>query len=255
MIVPPMSGWRGGKSLLLNEILPRICEHKTYVEPFAGAGWVFFQKEPAKVEVLNDINGDIANLYRVVRDQPHELEQRLLFTILSRELFNEIRDQRPTDPVARAWRFLYLLKASFSANMTNFGYRVKKINSAYRFKTLLDNFWPVHERLRGCQIEQLPWWDVLARYDRPETFFYLDPPYYGHENDYGKNIFAKGDFSFMASLLKELRGRFMLSINDLPETREIFNSFNITPVKTHYSVNAGKGGNAKYRGELLIANY
>ncbi len=99
-------------------------------------------------------------------------------------------------------------------------------------------------------IEDLDYKDFVRRYDRPGTLFYLDPPYYGCEKDYGKSIFTREDFSRLAVLLKDLKGRFVLSLNDRPEVRGIFSGFAIEDVKTTYSV--GRKGRGKQRGEVLI---
>jgi DNA adenine methylase len=87
-----------------------------------------------------------------------------------------------------------------------------------------------HERLSGVVIERLPWADFLTRYDRPGTLFYLDPPYYGCEGDYGKTLFDRDQFTAMATHLRTLKGRFILSLNDHPDVRRIFEGFTIEPV-------------------------
>ncbi len=94
-----------------------------------------------------------------------------------------------------------------------------------------------HERLQGVHIECLDWDVFVRRYDRPRTLFYLDPPYLGHEADYGKEMFSADDFARMAELLRGIEGRFILLLNDTPEMRETFTGFEIEEVETRYSVN------------------
>ena len=106
-----------------------------------------------------------------------------------------------------------------------------------------------HRRLQGVQIECLDWAEFIRRYDKPFTLFYIDPPYWGHETDYGKGLFAREDFARMAEILRGLEGRFLLSINDHPEVRETFAGFEIEEVETRYSANAKA---TRRVGELLI---
>lgn len=109
----------------------------------------------------------------------------------------------------------------------------------------------VYERLTGVVIECLPWSEFIARWDRPGMQFYLDPPYFGNEADYGKGVFSVGDFNRRAGILTGIQGRFLLSINDRPEIREAFSGFQIEEVSLTYSVNGGKGAPAK---ELIVTN-
>ena len=108
-----------------------------------------------------------------------------------------------------------------------------------------------HRRLEGVHVECLDWAVFLRRYDRPFTLFYLDPPYWGYENDYGKGMFAREDFARMAKLLADLKGRFILSLNDRPEVRELFGGFELEEVRTTYSANAKS---TRRVGELLISD-
>ena len=106
-----------------------------------------------------------------------------------------------------------------------------------------------HRRLQGVHVECLDWADFIRRYDRPFTLFYIDPPYWGHEADYGKGLFPREDFARMAELLRELRGSFLLSLGDRPEVRELFSRFEIEEVTTRYSANAKS---TRHVSELLI---
>jgi DNA adenine methylase len=108
----------------------------------------------------------------------------------------------------------------------------------------------VHERLSGVVIENLDWLDFIERYDRPGTLFYLDPPYFGGEGDYGENLFGREQFALMAQRLECLKGHFILSINDRPEIREAFAAFRHREVQLKYSVAGGAGVPAR---ELLIS--
>ena len=107
----------------------------------------------------------------------------------------------------------------------------------------------VYDRLGAVAIENLSYEACIARYDRPFTLFYLDPPYYGREHYYGKNLFARDDFERLAAILKDIKGRFILSLNDVPEVRRIFRGFDIRKVSNLYRVRQPKRIT-----ELLISN-
>lgn len=124
--------------------------------------------------------------------------------------------------------------------------------SVYRVEETL---YEVHLRLENVTVERLPYGDCLRRYDGPETFFYLDPPYRGHETDYGKGIFAPEDFAQLHEILSALQGKFLLSINDTPEIRELFAGFHMQAVSTTYTAGARAGRRCKQARELLISNY
>jgi DNA adenine methylase len=114
----------------------------------------------------------------------------------------------------------------------------------------------LHSRLSGVVIECLDWSEFLRRYDGPGKLFYLDPPYWGCETDYGKALFSRDDFAAMAmaEALRGLKGRFILSINDVPEIRKTFAGFAMVEIKTTYTI--GKTNDQRpERAELLISNF
>jgi DNA adenine methylase len=232
----------GGKSRLAARIVERIPEHTCYVEPFCGAAWVFFRKEPSKVEVLNDINSELVNLYRVVKHHLDELIRCLRWMLVSREEFERQQDTPPeclTD-VQRAVRFYYLQKTCYGGRVRgqNFGYSTTQ-PPRIDLTRIGEDLSMAHMRLARTYIEHLPFQEVIAKYDRPATFFYLDPPYFGCEDDYGRGVFAREDFARLAEMLRSVRGSFMLSLNRTPEVLAIFKGFSIEEVATSYNL----GGN------------
>src|SRR6266436_766387 len=109
----------GGKNRLAKKIISLLPEHTTYVEPFAGGAQVLFHKQPSRVEVLNDLNGNIVNFYRVCQHHHEELIRHTRFAVSSRELYELYRRQDPatlTD-IQRAARFLYLQKTSYGGKI------------------------------------------------------------------------------------------------------------------------------------------
>jgi DNA adenine methylase len=156
----------------------------------------------------------------------------------------------------RAARFLYLQRTAFGGKISgrNFGV-VTDRPGRFNLTTLEPMLEDLHSRLAGVIIECLDWADFIPRYDREGTLFYLDPPYWGCEGDYGKALFSRADFGRMAEVLARLKGRFILSINDVPEIREIFGSFQLTGVTTSYTISRTGNDQAGARAELLVSNF
>jgi DNA adenine methylase len=112
----------------------------------------------------------------------------------------------------------------------------------------------LHERMSGVVIECLDYAAFIQRYDGPVTLFYLDPPYWGCEDDYGKEMFGRAEFERMAEQLGTIKGQFLMSINDVPDIREAFSAFQMVDVATTYTV--GKKADSRgERAELLISNF
>jgi DNA adenine methylase len=247
--------WLGGKSRLAERIVKLIPTHDHYAECFAGAGWVFFRKPESRYESINDINSDLISFYRCVQNHLEEFCRQFKWLLSSREFFDDFRSQmkgRGLTDIQRAARFYYLQRQAFGGKLDGvFGVdhqALPKVN-LLRIEEELSQ---VHLRLTRVRIENLPWAEHLRRYDGPRTFFYLDPPYYGGERDYGKGVFDRDDYARMAQALAGIKGRFLLSINDVPEIRETFAGFGMREVETTYSVCREEKQRVR---ELLVMNY
>jgi len=256
MIIKPCLPWMGGKRRLAKHILPIFPEHSCYVEPFCGsAALLFMRPQPAKVEVLNDINRELVTLYRVLQYHLEEFIRQFRWSLASRKMFEWLNDTPPetlTD-IQRAARFYYLQKLSFGARLEGrtFGYAT---TSSPRLNLLRieEELSAIHLRLVRCIIEHLPWDDCVTRYDREHTLFYLDPPYWQTEG-YGV-AFKIEQYDRLAALMAGMKGKAILSINDHPDMRRIFTRFTMTEVTLTYSLNNRSGKAAKAR-ELLIRNW
>lgn len=243
----------GGKNRIANQIISLIPEHTTYIEPFAGGAQVLFRKAPSQVEVLNDLDGEVVNFYRICQLHHHELLRVLNFSLLSRKWYELLARTLPeslTD-VQRAARYFLLQKCSFGGRVDrqNFAIHVSK-RPTFTPTRIPEMIHSAYQRLQNVQIECLPYEQVLRRYDRPATFFYLDPPYYG-VRAYKYN-FTVDDFHTLEARLRELKGKFLFSINDHPEIRELFARFRIEEITLPYSIQKHPG--RRYN-ELLISNY
>jgi DNA adenine methylase len=243
----------GGKSKIANKIIEIFPPHVTYVETFAGGAQTLFHKEPSKVEILNDLDSDVVTFFRVCQLHHDELVRYLKFVVISREWFDRLQAQDPqslTD-IQRAARFFYLQKNAYAGliRKRKLGYSVTEPTrfNPESIPELIEN---THKRLARVQIEHLPYEQILGRYDRPRTLFYLDPPYFGRKL-YNFN-FSESDFVELSTRIGELRGKFVLSLNDVPEVRRIFRRFHFREIDLAYTAQQTAG--KRFR-ELLITNY
>jgi DNA adenine methylase len=243
----------GGKNRLAKKIISVLPEHTTYVEPFAGGAQVFFHKERSKVEVLNDLDQDVVNFFRVCQWHYEELIRYLRFCQVSRHLHGLLSATDPatlTD-VQRAGRFFYLLKNSFGGLIVKqaFHYGVTHPPN-YNPERIAELIWKAHDRLQKVQLECLPYQQVLEKYDRPTTLFYLDPPYW--ERKLYRHNFSREDFEALENRLKGIRGKFVLSLDDHSEVRKLFRNWSIASVDIAYTAQRRSG--KRYR-EVLISNF
>ncbi len=242
----------GGKRRVANAIAALLPPHVTYVEPFAGGAQVFFHKAPSRVEVLNDLDGDVVNFLRVCQHHAEELIRWLRHAVASRALFEWFArlDPAALTDVQRAARFLYLQKNAFGGRThgRHFHYAVegRQNYSPVRLPAVLR---AAAARLADVQLEQRPYGEVLARYDRPGTCFYLDPPYVRRAL-YRHNL-ADADFFALADRLRKIRGAFLLSINDHPVARAAFAGFHCRPLRLPYTASRA----VPTAVELLFANF
>ena len=246
----------GGKSLLAGKIVKRIPEHTCYCEVFAGAAWLLFKKEESEVEIINDINSDLVVLYRVIKLHLEEFVRYLKWILVAREEFSRFRSENPetlTD-IQRAVRFYYLLKNGYASRIHNPTFSISTMRRAnFNLLRIEEELSAAHLRLCRVYIENMPYEKVFERFDKPHTFFYVDPPYHGCEDYYGKGIFERADFERLRDILTGIKGRFIMSINDAGDIRSLYKKFIIETVDTTYLV-MGKGKKKKVN-ELLISNF
>jgi len=250
----------GEKSRLAERIagmLPK--DHVCYCEPFCGAAWILFRKNPSKSEVINDQDGELVTFWRVVQNHLEEFLRYYKFVIISRKVFELENKKRPetlTD-VQRAVRYFYLQKNGFGGKTHGRTFEIS-VTSGPRLNlsNIEEKLLEVHWRLSNVIIEHLDACECIARYDRPETLFYLDPPYYGTP---GYAVpFEHNDYVRVRLALDKIKGRFLLSLNDCKEVRQIFKGFSIKKISTTYSAANGLSDNANRsepRHELLIKNF
>lgn len=247
----------GGKKNLADQVCRLIAgiPHRIYAECFAGMGGVFFRRTVRPdVEVINDFSRDVSTLFRILQRHYPQFLDTLKFQLSGRAEFERLLRVDPdtlTD-LERAGRFLYLQRLAYGGKVAGRSFGTAPERPAKfdltRLAPMLDD---VHDRLAGVVIECLDYKEFIGRYDGPGTLFYLDPPYYGSEGDYGRDLFSREEFGRMAEQLAGIAGRFILSLNDHPAVRETFRAFTMRPVETFYSIATE---DTKAVQELLISN-
>lgn len=248
--------WVGGKKALRDEILARFPRnYKRYIEVFGGAGWVLFHKPPGNdFEVFNDFNGNLVNLYRCVREQPEALRDELRYMLNSRLDFEYMKQmlhsQAVLPDVRRAAYYYALIRYSYAAGTSTFGSQPH---------AMWNNF-PLIEsaagRLQKVVIENKDCVKLIRQYDRPESFFYCDPPYYNADQYYEAVSTDGFDHAGLADALLGIKGKFLLSYNDCPEIRALYDRPGIVIEGISRLSNiAQRYENGKQYPELLISNY
>lgn len=249
----PIVPWPGGKRRLLKHLLFDIPKHQTYVEAFAGGAALLLAKAPAPAEVLNDINGELVRLYRCVQHHLDELVRQFRWSLTSREMFKWAQMQHPetlTD-IQRAARFYYLQKLAFGGKVAgqNFGVDARS-PARLNLLRMEEDLSQAHLRLAQVTIEHLPWQDCIARYDRAETLFFFDPPYWQTEG-YG-SAFGIEQYQALAGTMAGIAGKAILTINDHPDMRRVFGKFKHRLVGIGYSLGGGK---PKQASELIYRTW
>lgn len=246
-------GWVGGKRILRKNILaqfPPEASFDWYIEVFGGAGWVLFAKDRhAKMEVFNDINGDLINLYRCVKYHSEALQKELAFSFTSREQFTDYYKQLETrgfTDIQRAARYYFIIKESYAADLHSFGVKSRNLIRSMDYLTT------VSKRLNSVIIENISFEQLIRTYDREKALFYLDPPYYKAEKYY-PDRFNPEDHIGLRKCLDQIKGFFILSYNDCEEIRKLYKDYQVIEVSRMDNI-VVKNGKREYK-ELIIKNF
>jgi DNA adenine methylase len=241
--------------------------HDCYVEVFGGAAWVLFAKTPSRVEILNDIDSELVNFFRVVKHKPEELIESFEWELVSREEFKRLLDL-PVDrlnEVQRAHRFYYIVMAAWGGELGVARFQTSTSDGGHgnrligALKDLRSRIMPVHQRLQTVIIENLTWQECIERYDKGYTpekrvVMYLDPPYPDNPCNYQYNMRKWEDHEKLTETLRNLKSRFLLTSYNLPEIRQLYGGFYITEVD--FAAGMPTNGNQRSRNrEIIVTNY
>jgi DNA adenine methylase len=258
--VTPVAPWIGGKRNLAKRICAIIDAdtHSTYAEPFVGMGGVFLRRgRRAHAEFINDRGRDVYTLFRVLQEHYVAFLDLLRFQITTQANFERLVAVDPdtlTD-LQRAARFLFLQRLAFGGKIMGRNFGISADRSArFNLMTIEADLEALHERLAGVTVTCMDFAPFIRRVDRAGTLFYLDPPYWGCEGDYGQELFGRERFEELAAVLAGMKGRFILSLNDVKGVRRAFADFRFKEVRTVYTVGS-KTGSVPEQAELLISNF
>lgn len=238
----PIVAWPGGKRRLLKHLLSDIPKHAAYVEAFAGGAALLFAKQPAKAEVLNDANGELIRLYRCVQHHLDELVRQFRWSLVSREMFTWLNVTRPdtlTD-IQRAARFYYLQRQGFGARVTSRSFGVDpRQPPRLNLLRMEEDLSQAHIRLSRVTIEHLDWQELVQRYDRKDTLWFFDPPYWqtaGYDQPFGWD-----QYEALAVAMQGMKGQAILTLNNHPDLNPLFKPFRRHRVAVTHTAGGGKG--------------
>lgn len=251
----------GGKQKLVPEILPLIPKHHLYCEPFAGGAAILFAKEPSKIEVLNDTNGELINFYKMAKEKFPKLKKEIESSLHSRALHYKARfiynqPQLFTD-IERAWAIFIMAHQSYSSILdSTWSCGVKDATSEKKFQSKKCAFTKEYaKRLERVQLECRNALEVILTRDSATSFFYCDPPYFnsdmGHYGGYTEEAFRD-----LLTILSKVEGKFLLSSYPSEILKEYTRKHKwfTKEIETNLSVQGAKK-NGRRKTEVLTANY
>lgn len=261
----PYIGGKSQMSKLIIQNFPKDYEKTTYVEVFGGGGWVLFKKDPSFIEVYNDLNSTLVNLFKIIRDEYELFKHKAEWSLHSREMFEEALNKIKEDSfdcnIEKALAQAIKQIQSSSGNGDSWGYMVKAEKYASgKWLPFLRRIELINARLKKVEIENLDFEALINKYDRTSTLFYVDPPYVDTEFYYNKDdkYFTKSDHERLAKVLKSIKGKFVLSYYEHPLVLELYNGFRMIKkgtVKHSSGITVNSKKERPKATELLIFNY
>ena len=247
-------GSPAGKTHLARRIVAEIPEHRVYVEPFAGGAQVLFTKEPSEVEVVSDLDPEIAFAFKFAKNVTAEqLEQlRRMKWVGDKDHFRKLYESSPPgDEVARFYRFAYLVRFSFN-KLRRGTMPDKNVGVEARFVDKLERLAP---RLEKVRVRSADYEKVIEEYDGPDTFFFLDPPYAGYDADCRVGAGHKNwDEERFAKVLRKIRGRFLCTYG-LRGDAELFKDFHTRRWRHTSGMGTSQGQGLRTGITLVVTNY
>lgn len=237
----------GNKTSLADKIQTYFPKHTLYVEPFFGSGGMFFNKQKAKYNIVNDLDSDVYNLYRVIKESKEDFAKELSLAPYHKDLFDYWKNNKETDPIMQAVRFVYLSNFSFLGK--NDTLRLGTVNSK---KIALSRIDSTYELIKDVQFGNYDYVRFLKSFsirNTDKTFIYADPPYIETANNYAQS-FTKHDFIALLKALKLTKCRFAVSefANEFVIEESKKQGLNITIISNRKSIN-------NRNTEILIRNY
>jgi DNA adenine methylase len=260
----------GGKCQLAPWIISNFPENHlqmSYIEVFGGAGWILYKKEVARLEIYNDLNSNLVNLFTTIRDNYPAFSHQVEWSLHSREMFSQsiefFKNHQVKFDIIEALNYAIMRVQSFSGKGKNSWAYIKSPTSknSGTWAPFLKRLGLINARLKLVQIEHLNYAKLIEKYDTPNSLFYLDPPYVKAEHYYNNSevFFTHEDHFNLSRILYDLQGKFCLSYYDEPMIRELYKDYRIlTKTTTKSSCGVTKLSKRKVKPkarELLIMNY
>lgn len=257
-VQPPLR-YPGSKFRASKHIMPYIKEvnHTEYREPFFGGGAIFFVKNKADINWINDIDSQLITTYQVISDinKCEELLNRLEDIKIDKESFNQLRDWEPKSEIDIAFKYFVINRTSYSGimNKPNFGFHPTKSVQPHKWPERIKK---ASEKLRNTQITNLHFRDIITEPSNNEVLLFLDPPYYKADQKRAyRHSFLEKDHQELLELLKCTNFKFCLTYDDCPEIRELYSWANINQKEWMYHTANSNNTTRKKGSELIITNY
>ncbi len=256
--------YRGGKFHLAPKLVKLLPSHRIYVEVFGGAGSVLLAKPPSKIEVYNDRDGALVNLFETVRNHPLLFLERCKFLLYSRQLFNSWSRQLESnfqgadiDRVEAAVRTAYSITSSFTGDPTK-GWAFDRSGSGggcNRWASIWEKVAYVSERLRTVNVDCLDFRECIKNWDTPDTLFFCDPPYLDVVSP-GYYDFTLDDHKDLAATLSKINGKFMLTYDASPQVLELYKGYEMRRISSKLSSQKVPRGTSRVDlKQVLISNF
>lgn len=256
--------YRGGKYHLSPKLLKLLPPHRIYVEVFGGAGNLLLAKPPSRIEVYNDANGQLVNLFETIRNHPLLFLERCEHLLYSRQLHHDWARQleakfegSDVDTIEAAVRTAYTITSGFTGDPTK-GWAFDRSGSGggvNRWASIWDKVGFVSDRLRRVNIDHLDFRKCIDYWDSPDTLFFLDPPYYNMTVT-AFYSFTEQDHLDLRNLLSKTRGKWLLTYDDDPTIWELYKGFHVLPISSSLSSQKVQSGEKRVRlRQLVITNY
>lgn len=242
----------GGKTRLLKYLLPLVPEHTCYVEVFGGGAALMLGKEPSSVEIYNDLDQELVNVFRQAKYHGKELRRELRMMPGSRAEFDRQLAAEPVTEIQAAARTLWLNKCSFGGKGTNFGTtKIPGGGSLVSKSGIRRNLKEFEARFDKVVIECKTWGCLLPIYDGPKTFFFFDPPYINSSKNIGYQPFDEAQMEKLRKAIDSLEAQWLLTVCDSPESRRVFEGYKFREISRTNGIENRRGHSTQYK-ELII---
>src|SRR3989338_561812 len=252
----------GGKAYLSQWLCSFLPEHTLYCEPFAGGAKLFFSKEPSQVEILNDIDNNLVNLYKVIQNNQkrEELIETLNEIPYSRSVFNHFRKSEPQDEIEKAVRYFYLSKASFAGDVSYGGFgtpsRSTTRNPSMTYQNSINALEHIAKRLKLVTIECLDFRDCISKYDSDSSLFFVDAPYlYCRSKRYYGQRFTYEDHLELSNMLHSAKAKVMFCHYENPEINKLYGDWNKYTYRSFKGSHKSTGESKPKTQECLFVNF